>query len=313
VSYVDPVDAAVLRTILYGDVFDFPMTVREIHHFLIHDSPLSADRIEMALQSSPWLQQHLYRVNGYICLAGRDELIHRREAREQACRHLWPRALRYGKWLARLPYIRMVGLTGALAVRNPAADDDDLDYLLITAANRVWLARAFAIVLVRAARLWGVEICPNYVMAEDALEQDCKDMFMAHEVAQIVPLFGRQIYRRLRDANGWVSTYLPNAASAFYDEGEHELGRGWALLKRAAEALLNTRLGDMLERWEYRRKLRRFAPELESPHSAAKLDEQHVKGHFQDHGHPALAGYADRLRRYGLMPVSVQIKEVVTR
>lgn len=228
-----------------------------------------------------------------------------RSEREAASLLLWPRALRYGKWLACLPFVRMVALTGALAVRNAAAHDDDLDYVVVTAEGRVWLARAFAIVLVRLAKRRGVVVCPNYVLAESALAQEPHNLFMAHEVAQMVPIYGRAMYQSMRESNAWVARYLANAGSAYYDEAERRPGRFWGMIKRAAEVILGGRLGDRLEAWEYRRKLRRFAPEMQTPHSAAQLDAQHVKGHFKDHGHPVMSRYDQRLSEYDSDAVSL--------
>ena len=209
----------------------------------------------------------------------------------QASLLLWSSALDYGAWLARLPFVRMVALTGALAVRNASDDDDDLDYVLVTAPGRVWLARAFAILLVRLAKRRGVVVCPNYVLAESALAQETHDLFMAHEVAQMVPIFGRRLYQAMRNSNPWAADFLANANAAFYVEAERMpagLGGG---SKRAAEFLLGGRLGDALESWEYRRKLRRFSADMQTPHHAAQLDDQHVKGHFNDHGHPVMETY----------------------
>ncbi len=64
----DAVEAAIIRTVIYGAVFSFPLTVDELHHFLIHDEPVSRMRIETALQESEWLQERLLRHNGYIAL-----------------------------------------------------------------------------------------------------------------------------------------------------------------------------------------------------------------------------------------------------
>jgi hypothetical protein len=75
---------------------------------------------------------------------------------------------------------------------------------------------------------------------------------------------------------------------------------GWAgrLAKRLGELMLGGKLGDWLENWEQQRKLKRFAADLQTPRSAAKLDHTQVKGHFQDHGHRVLEEYATRLRQY---------------
>lgn len=297
---MNPIEAAILRTVLYADLFNFPLTIPEIHHFLIHDTILTLDQIEQCLRHSDTLRPLLNTIDGYVVYGGRDELVNIRQQREMSSKKLWPVAVRYGAWLARLPFVRMVALTGALSMHNAADDDDDLDYILVTAQHRVWLARAFSIVLVRLARLQGTQLCPNYVLAESALVQEKHDIFIAHEVVQMVPLYGYDLYDCFRSKNTWVSQQLPNANGAFYREAEVPLSRSWQLGKNAIERLLGGGIGDWLEKWEYRRKLRRFAPEMQKPHSSAKLDDNHVKGHFNDHGHPVLQRFYQRLEEYGL-------------
>lgn len=297
---LSPTEEAILKTVIYADIFDFPLTRHELHHYLIAAAPCSQSQLEQALATSAFLHDALDFEGEYVICAGRQAIIVVRSAREQASVHLWDAALHYGGWLARLPFVRMVALTGALAVRNASDNDDDLDYVLVTTAGRVWIARAFAILLVRLAARRGVVVCPNYVLAESALLQEKQDLFMAHEVAQMIPIFGLGLYRTMRERNDWVAGYLPNASAPFYVSTECTPGRGWRWLKRAAEIVLSGRLGDALENWEYRRKLRRFAAEMQTPHSAAQLDDQHVKGHFNDHGHPVIQQFAERLRQYNL-------------
>ena len=286
---MDRLELAILRTVLYADIFSFPMTIPEIHHFLIHDTPVQLNDIEYALANSPVLKQRLMTIQGYVVCNGHEDLVPLRLERERSFQQLWPRALHYGVWLSRLPFVRMVALTGALAMRNAASSQDDLDYLLVTAPHRVWLAR-----------LRGVEICPNYIVAESALEQQRRDLFIAHEVAQMVPLYGFDLYRRMRASNAWVDAHLPNAERMFHEIDEYLPGSFWTSTKRFLEVLLSTRIGDLLETWEYRRKLRRFAPEIQKSHDAARLDLQQIKGHFNDHGQPVLSKYQERLRQYGL-------------
>lgn len=291
-------EAAIMRTILYGDVFNFAMTLPEIHHYLIADTPVALPEIEQMLATSLYLQTSLCYADGYY--ACRAELIDQRIQRQQLVAELWSKALTCGRWLSRLPFVRMVALTGALAAQNPPHADDDFDYLLVTEPGRVWLARAFAILLVRVGKLRGVVICPNYVVAADALTQTRQDMFMAHEVTQMIPLYGQDVYRAMRLANPWTDAYLPNARTSCYAPAEIQPGAFWQTLKNGLEWLLRGRLGDKLEQWEYQRKLRRFARDLKTPHSSAQLDSSHVKGHFNDHGHPVLRRYQEHLRRYQL-------------
>jgi GNAT superfamily N-acetyltransferase len=291
--------AAILRTLIYADVFNFPMTAAEIHHFLIDESA-TLPEVETALSASRWLNTQIDCAEGYYVLRGRAQIIAERQRRDGFSETLWPVAVRYGAVLARLPFVRMVALTGALAVRNAHGVDDDLDYLIVTKAGRVWLARALSVVLVRWVQVRrGVTICPNYVLSESALAQDSHDLYMAHEIAQMIPISGLAVYQELRAANAWTADRLPNAHAPFYTEPEAQ-GRG--LIKSIIEGVFGGFVGDALEDWERRRKLRKFAGEAQKPHNSAQLDAEHVKGHFNDYGYPTLNKYHARLIEYGLQP-----------
>jgi hypothetical protein len=304
---VTPTEEAILRTLLYADVFSFPMTLPEIHHFLIADDPIPIDQLAHTLEQSETLRAAITYIDGFYCCAGRQSLLDLRHTREQASQQLWAQAVRYGSWLAHLPFVRMVALTGALAMRNASSPYDDLDYVLVTAPGRVWIARGFAVLLVKLVKRRGVVLCPNYVLSLTALEQERRDLFIAHEVAQMVPLYGLEVYAALRNCNRWVAGHMPNAEIAFHKVDPQKMGRSWGILKRGLEALLSGTLGDRVEAWEQRRKQRKLAPGLQTPHHAAKLDAEQVKGHFNDHGHPVLQQYRERLRRYHIEDVTLPL------
>jgi hypothetical protein len=296
---VDPLEEAILRTVFYADVFNFPLTPDEIHHYLIAPAAASKRAVEQMLVRSERLQQTLTCIDGYFVRVGREELVDVRRLREAASLKLWDKAVRYGRLLSYLPFVRMVALTGALAVHN-AVDGDDIDYILVTREGRVWFARACAIVVVRLAKLRGVLLCPNYVLAESALQQQRRDIFMAHEIAQMTPLYGHSLYAQMRAENDWVKAHLPHADAPRYQEADTAAAGVWLRLKQVLEACFGGALGDTLENWECTRKIKRFAPRLQQKHSGARLDHQHVKGHFNDHGHPALQKYRTSLQEHGL-------------
>jgi hypothetical protein len=286
-----PLEAAILRTLLYADVFHFPLTRAELHAYLIHDTPVTPAELEAALQS-PHLYSLLCEDEGYITFSNTPQHITRRCEREALSQTLLPLARDYGRWLAALPFVRIVVLTGALAARNPAHAQDDFDYMLIVQPGRVWLARAFSIVLVRLARRRGIALCPNYVLSTTDLEQRRQDLYIARELAQMQPLFGDA--SSFYAANTWATAIIPHLQALPQDESL-PMPR-W---KRVSEWILSGRIGDALEQWEYRRKSRRFQQQIQ-PTNAARIDNQQVKGHFQDHGAPILQQYAERLERFGL-------------
>jgi hypothetical protein len=292
---MESIEAAILRTLLYADIFQFAMTLPELHRHLISAQPVSLEAIQQTSSQSPRLKSLLLQANGYITLANRHENIARRIEREQYVQSLFDDAIHYGHWLAQIPFVRMVAMTGSLAVRNPVDKSDDYDYLLVTQPGRVWLARALAIGMVRLARFRKRELCPNYVLAADQLEQQHQDLFMAREVAQMFPIYGGAVYEAMLVANSWVNTYLPNVTPYPSQLDSPKL------VKTLLEKLLGGWLGAKLEQWEYQRKRRKFEPEAHKPDSAAVIDSGHVKGHFKDNGHPIMQQYQARLREYGLL------------
>lgn len=294
-----PIETAILRTLCYADVFSFPMTSAEIQHFLIHPAPLERALIEQTLQSSARLQQYIVHKAGYYALLDNAHAIDLRQEREQLAEGMMHTAQQYAAWLARIPFVRMVALTGALAMRNPAHRDDDYDYFLITERGRVWLARFFAIVLVRLARLQGVELCPNYLVTTDELFQTRQDLYIAHEVTQMVPLYGVEWYQHMLSLNEWTRCFMPHAGTRHADA---PVPQDWARLKQALETLLAGRVGDWLEGWEHRRKARKFKAQV-SQRSDARIDESSIKGHFIDHGQRVLARYRARLAELGLADI----------
>ncbi len=291
-----PAETAILRTLVYADIFDFPLTPAEIHHYLIAERA-SLDAVRAALTSSAWLAARVTRLDGCFAVGDRAEVGLLREARQRHSATLWFLARRWAARIGCLPFVRMVAVTGALAMDNSSAGDD-IDFLVVAAPGRVWLARALTIALVRVARLGGVGLCPNYVLSQSALAQDRHDLYVAHDLAQMVPLVGHAVYAEMRAANEWVVEFLPHARHPLHSEPELAPRNWLRALQRLGERLLSGPLGDALEAWERRRKLRKFSSAAQKPGSAAQLDADHVKGHFDDHGHFVLAEYEKRAARY---------------
>lgn len=288
-------DLAILKTIIYGDIFNFPMTIQEIHHFLIHDTPVEFRVIEQQLQSSDLLKQKLRFDGTYYALNHRSSLLELRREREEMMTSLSPRMMFFGRILAYFPFVEFVGITGALAMHNPSTANDDLDYLVVTRPGRVWLARASTILLVRLMRLRNIEICPNYVLASDQLKQSRQDLYIAHEIAQILPIFNPELYERFRNQNPWTHTYLPNATYPLHPLKTPPLHKPGLFLKRSIEMILSSPLGNWMEKWEFKRKAKRFEQQSQAPTASAQIDEGHVKGHFNDYGYHVLAQYQERL------------------
>ena len=274
-------ERAIVEAVCYADVFDWPLTPGELHASL----PLAATRLETDRSlRSPRLRPLLGLADGLVTLTWRDHLRDRRHAQARSSRRLWPRAIRSARAIARLPSVRLVAVTGSLAAGS-AGPDADIDLFVVTTDGRLWLTRALTIGVVRVAAAAGTKLCPNYFLAESALELPERDRFTAVELVQMVPIAGHATYEALLAANAWYREFLPNHRPA--QQARREAGH------RLAEAALHPALVDRLERWEMERKVRRLA-------AAGTTDEQRFgptvcKGHFEGHRRRALATFAERL------------------
>jgi hypothetical protein len=319
------VETAVLQAVAYGDVFDYPLTAGQIHHYLVGVRS-SAAAVRDILANGSSLCGQLARSQGYYFLPGRDEIVDTRLRRAEVSARAWPVANRYGRAISRLPFVRMVAVSGALTMNNMDTSTD-IDFFIVTEPGRLWTSRAMVIAVVKMAARNGHVICPNYFLSSRYLALTKRTLFTAHELAQMVPIYGLDVYRQMCHLNSWASCFLPNAFAADVDAAGREvpvdlspadetLGP-WGLPRSAAEAALRTPAGGWIEGWEMRRKVRKLtgqsrmagceAATAPGP-AAAEVDfgPDRCKGHFDRHGQVTLEAFRERLRG-----VSVPVPSVV--
>ena len=298
---VDPIVESIIRTVAYADVFDFAPDGDELQRYLI-GARASRSEVGAGLARAR-IDGSLAIRDGHITLPGRSELGAIRQAREPASALLMRRALRFARAVGSLPFVCMVAISGAVAARNAVAGDD-IDLFLVTAPERLWLARAGAIAVVRLAGLGGDELCPNYLLSESALGLDERDLYAATELAHLVPVVGRPVYDRLRSANPWTRQLLPNAAGPPTEMDE--LSPLLPAMREMAESLLATRLGARLEGWEQDRKVARFRAKAQASDDGwldSAFAADRCKGHFESHRARIREAYEARSRAAGVEPV----------
>jgi hypothetical protein len=283
-------EEAVVEAIAYADVFGWPLTGEEIHRYL--SVAATADAVRATLADGR-LELHVSSIDGLHVLRGREQLVDERGRRTALAADLWPRAYRFGSWIAWLPWVRLVAVSGSLAVGAPT-DGADVDLFIVSADRRLWLTRALTIGVVklasRARSARRVVLCPNYVVTTSAIELTERDLFTAHELAQLVPLAGPDAYRALLDENPWYRRYLPNHPGFVRPIAALRGGR----VRTAVERILANGLVARLERWEMRRKVARL--ETQGASGETRFDASVCKGHFEGHRRRAMDDYTARLR-----------------
>jgi hypothetical protein len=133
------------------------------------------------------------------------------------------------------------------------------------------------------------------LLTTEALELDERNLYTAHELAQMRFLFGEAAYKVLLAKNCWAEEFLPNAQP---DEGSilPEKASGWiSRTQRLGEWLLGGRLGQFLENWERRRKVARFRA---MAGDETNFSERVCKGHYNGHAGRTLLALAEHKAAY---------------
>jgi hypothetical protein len=120
--------------------------------------------------------------------------------------------------LSLIPTIKLIGMSGTLAMKN-CQRNDDIDVFVIAQKGLAWTTRfltaCFLIILGvyrnKNSKQYRDKICLNLILSEDRMLFETQDLFTAHEIVQLLPVFERDgTYRKFLAANQWVKKFLPN-------------------------------------------------------------------------------------------------------
>src|SRR5207237_113589 len=224
------------RTVIYASLFDYPLTLEQLHYSLIESDQTRAE-ILAVYEGSGLLQEIIEHRDGCFFPIGRGDLIaerRRREARSDAFLARHRLALRL---ICALPFTRLVALSGSIAHRN-LEPNGDLDLFVVTRGPRVWTVTVMLLVLTKLLRRRRT-ICANFLIADSHLILDQQDLFTANQVIHLRPLAGADLVERIRAANPFVARYYPNSAAGGASAPLPDTSsRGLRLLKPALEAVL---------------------------------------------------------------------------
>lgn len=192
------------KTYSYGMIFGYKRSVDELHKWLITPKPVSRDLFKRTIKTN--------------------RLIFRQKSRQNIQSKIKISLARHFlKPLCFIPWIELVGITGSVSVNN-AKKNDDIDLIIVTSRNTLWLVRLIVLSyleVIGLRRRWFTDIkkqknlfCTNLWLTVDKLRISPKqrNLYTAHEVLQILPIYDKQrVYLHLIRSNWWVKKYLANA------------------------------------------------------------------------------------------------------
>jgi predicted nucleotidyltransferase len=252
------IEKEILHVFNYFALFSYPPTADELYQFL-----------KISLKKSEF-----YKLMIQLCKTGR--VIERSldtkrytlkdhinffdlfDKRSSIAREKQKIAEKFIRVLRLFPTLKMVGISGSLAMRN-TKQEDDIDLFIITEQNRLWTGRIIALVisiLMRLKRPRNVttaknKVCLNLFFDRQHLvvPSDKQTEYVGHEVLQLVPVLNRsQTYELFLAQNSWVFDVFPNAIQQTDKNNPATQGTELQLRDTLTHAIsLLTFLGDVVE------------------------------------------------------------------
>jgi hypothetical protein len=294
----------VLRTLLYYDIFNYPLKVSEIFTFFPTNS-ISEQDIKQALNEEN-IKDAVESFDNFFCIKGRGQhAIIRRRKMEQHARKMWRLARIMSHIIKRFPFVESVFATGSLS-KNATDKNSDLDFFIITTPGRLWICRAFLTIFKKIVLLNQKKyFCINYYLSADRLEIEDKNIFTATEIAHIKPIYDSGRYWDFMQANGWIKSFFPNHGLTPANGTFRKRNQRRSLIQWLCELPFRNSLGDKLDDWLMRKMQavwRKRYPHLsdEKRDLTFRVRRYSSKAHSNDFQTRILEIYRERLESFGL-------------
>ena len=236
-------EASILKLLAYFDIFHYPLTKNEIRQFL--GRSLDEENLDKTLREL-LTRQLIFLHLGFYSLHNNPLMAHRRTEGNERAEKMLPKAFEIGRFLFRFPFVKAIGISGSLS-KNFADEKADIDFFIITKANRLWLARTIMHLFKKFTFITGHQhfFCMNYYIDEEAMMIESQNIFTAIEIATLLPVAGNQAMDNFFRVNSWSKDFFPTPENNRLQN--HKPGGYW--FKSCTEWILDNNIGSRLDNW----------------------------------------------------------------
>ena len=216
------IEKSILKTLAYGDVFGWPMNEDEIFtKTQSSKSKAQSDKLKLKTGLKQLLKENKIGFkNGLYFLYGKEVIVEKRLQREKWAIKKMQLAKKSAEKLKIIPSILLVGVSGGLSVGN-ADKNDDIDFFIICRSGTLWTTRFLSTLLLDILgkrrkpndKKFKDKICLNMFVDEKGMivPKKERDLYTAHEVVQMKPLWDRGVHDRFLEGNKWVNEFFSSA------------------------------------------------------------------------------------------------------
>lgn len=234
----------IIRTLLYYDIFNYPLKSEEVFRFLgiNHvDHPFIVSQLNSLSE-----EKFIYRFGEFFTVQNNETNVIRRQKGNAEAERCLSIAQRQARLINRFPFVRAVMASGSLS-KGYMDEKSDLDFFIVTHPGRLWIARMLLVMYKRIFLFNSHKyFCVNYFVDTEHLEIEEKNMFTATELATVIPLQGAEYYTKLHSQNPWLKNFFPNYISRPIDNVP-PASSGW--VKSFCEKLITALGGAWLDKY----------------------------------------------------------------
>lgn len=259
----------IIATLRFFDLQNTPLTLLELHKFLLADhfdlATYVAENFELKQElSAPFpdvvsvaeilqcleeeCRGRIVMKYGYYALSGREDLI---ESRLKGYRFGVKRERLIGRFtpfLQYVPFVSGAGLVGSQAL-GPQRAGSDIDMLVLVNPKFMWLCRFFVTFYFQSLglRRHGTKVanrfCLNHYVATDKLLKFDRNLYTASEYIKMRPLALKELVQYFQVQNShWMKYFFPNYLAKF--SGPRQVPK----VKQWLEQLLDNKAGLWIEK-----------------------------------------------------------------
>lgn len=260
------------------------------------------------LKNSKSLEVPFAEKNGYYYIKPNNQFVESRINKEAYSKKIWKKAWLATHVIKRFPFVRCIMITGTLS-KNSSDSDSDLDFMIITAPDRLWIARTLLMLFKKIFLLNSKKhFCINYCITEDNLTIKQRNIFTATEIATIKSTYKPELAEKFVISNSWVKDCFPNYI--LNDKSLHKAGckvqNRRSMLQAIWEFFFPGKIGDKIDfmlmnktKEHWKKKYPQFDEterndRLKTERNESKVHPQSVQGKILDM-------YREKLSKYNLL------------
>lgn len=272
---------SVVNTLLYFDIFHYPLTTAEIFQYLQTNHVTKSDvqtKLDSLVNDSV-----LFRLGNFYSPQNNPELEVRRVKGNNLAHQCLTLARKRAKLISNFPFVRAVMISGSLS-KGYMDEKSDFDFFIVTEKERLWIARTLLVMYKRIFLFNSHKhFCVNYFVDSAHLEIEEKNLFTATELATLIPIIDEGHYPALMDANAWLATFFPNYSPRTLMD---TLPLDQNKVKGLLESLINLLFGKYWEELFMRATLNRWKKKYEEQYAKQDFEVAFKSKEYVSKNHP---------------------------